>query len=151
MTTILARAFGAQDAMLTIIRALEAFDGVKVDLGAPLDLQDEHAWVSCVVNADVDPASSELLLESTPDLGVGVAVTQQVDEGEDWSAIRARLSTLCVAFEGAVQGDSTASGTCSLAYAKQATVIEQVVDPGESRFRLTAVYVLHVDQYIPSG
>lgn len=143
-TTVVTQAIAAQNALRTLLDAADAFDGILVDLGPPLAPQLEHAWVSCVVEAEITPGATDLSrLNSEPELAMGIMVTQYA--GRDWSTIRTRMTTLAAAAEAVLQANPTLSATCSYAYPNRFSLHESIVD--DKQIRLTAVYVIATSQY----
>ena len=147
------RAFAAQDALLTALRAREEFTASGVGLGPPVGTRPEAAWVSCSFEGDMSPEASDLSqFESSVELAAAIALTEHFGlkadgtPDEDWTALRGRLAVRVSAVEHVLEADPFLGGTCSLAWVSKVTVREGLVDA--KQVRLSAAVIVQAKQYL---
>lgn len=145
MEYLLEQMYASADAIAAAVADDSAFDDVAQATGYPIDMRDEHFWVSCSLQAEVVPGDSGLaMFESAPKVGGGITVAQILMT--DWAPIRARMLVLWKAFEPLIRADPTLGGTCSRAFIDGVEARETLDDTKKGR--LTVFWELDIEQYV---
>ena len=135
---------GLADYLRDALEASDAFAGVPIRRGFPIDFPPEVAWVSYGTDGERHLLASNLTsFHVEPHLGGGISVTQSI--GEDWTPIADRLFELTDAFEAVLAANKTLGGLCGDAWLSRTQTVETI--PDDTKGCLTALFELSVTLY----